>query len=90
MYVQGAEAWAADILRQDLVDSPDSDHLGELWATELGAPGFLPDDTTAVADLLAELEMTMLGGYCDPNGDGSYADGDWSRGWSDYRARCAP
>ena len=29
MYVQGAEAWAADILRQDLVDSPDSDHLAE-------------------------------------------------------------
>ena len=27
MYVQGAEAWAADILRQDLVDSPNSDHL---------------------------------------------------------------
>lgn len=35
MYVQGAEAWAADILRQDLVDSPDSDNLGEVWATEL-------------------------------------------------------
>ena len=35
MYVQGAEAWAADILRQDLVDSPDSDHLGEVWALEL-------------------------------------------------------
>ena len=35
MYVQGAEAWAADILRQDLVDSPESDHLGEQWAIEL-------------------------------------------------------
>jgi general secretion pathway protein K len=35
MYVQGAEAWAADILRQDLVDSPDSDNLGEQWALEL-------------------------------------------------------
>lgn len=35
MFALGAEAWAADILRQDLVDSPDSDHLGELWATEL-------------------------------------------------------
>jgi general secretion pathway protein K len=34
-YLQGAEAWAADILRQDLVDSPESDHLGEIWATEL-------------------------------------------------------
>ena len=35
MYVQGAEAWAADILRQDLVDSPESDNLGEQWALEL-------------------------------------------------------
>jgi general secretion pathway protein K len=35
MFALGAEAWAADILRQDLVDSPESDHLGELWATEL-------------------------------------------------------
>ncbi|HEY5875315.1 MAG TPA: TIM barrel protein [Ilumatobacteraceae bacterium] len=34
-----------------------------LRATELGAPGFLPDDTGAVADLLAELGMTMLGGF---------------------------
>jgi general secretion pathway protein K len=34
-YLHSAEAWAADILRQDLVDSPDSDHLGEIWATEL-------------------------------------------------------
>ncbi|WP_428096867.1 type II secretion system minor pseudopilin GspK [Candidatus Rariloculus sp.] len=35
MYTQGAEAWAADILRQDLVDSPFSDNLAELWATEI-------------------------------------------------------
>jgi general secretion pathway protein K len=35
MYVQGAEAWAADILRQDLFDSPDADHFGEEWAIEL-------------------------------------------------------
>ena len=35
MYLQGAEAWAGEILRQDQVDSFDSDHLGELWATEL-------------------------------------------------------
>jgi hypothetical protein len=26
-------------------------------------------------------EMTFPGGYCDPNGDASYADGDWQRGW---------
>jgi general secretion pathway protein K len=35
MYALGAEAWAADILRLDLVESPDADHLGELWATEI-------------------------------------------------------
>jgi general secretion pathway protein K len=34
MFALGAEAWVADVLRQDLVDSPDSDHLGELWATD--------------------------------------------------------
>ncbi len=35
MYAQGAEAWAADILRQDLVDSPSGDTLSEIWATEI-------------------------------------------------------
>jgi general secretion pathway protein K len=35
MYLLGAEAWAGDILRQDLVDSVVSDHLGEIWATQL-------------------------------------------------------
>lgn len=35
MFVQGAEAWAADILRQDQVDSPNSDNLSEAWAIEL-------------------------------------------------------
>jgi general secretion pathway protein K len=34
-YALGAEAWAADILREDLEDSPESDHLGEIWATEI-------------------------------------------------------
>jgi general secretion pathway protein K len=53
MYVQGAEAWAADILRQDLVDSPDSDHLGELWAVEL-AP--LPVDGGTVIGRLEDLQ----------------------------------
>jgi general secretion pathway protein K len=34
-YVLGAEAWVGDILRQDLEDSPDSDHGGEYWAQEI-------------------------------------------------------
>ncbi len=35
MYALGAEAWAGDILRQDIVDSYESDHLGEIWALEI-------------------------------------------------------
>jgi len=53
MYVQGAEAWAADILRQDLVDSPDADHLGEEWAIELPP---LPVDGGAVQGRLEDLQ----------------------------------
>lgn len=34
LYLQGAEAWAGDILRQDQIDSQ-TDHLGEIWAVEL-------------------------------------------------------
>ena len=53
MYVQGAEAWAADILRQDLVDSPDADHLGEPWAIELPP---LPVDGGTVMGKLEDLQ----------------------------------
>jgi general secretion pathway protein K len=53
MYVQGAEAWAADILRQDLVDSPDSDNLGEQWAIELPP---LPVDGGSIAGKLEDLQ----------------------------------
>ena len=53
MYVQGAEAWAADILRQDLVDSPDSDHLGEQWAIELPP---LPVDGGTITGKLEDLQ----------------------------------
>jgi general secretion pathway protein K len=35
MYALGAEAWASDILREDIAESPDSDNLAELWAYEL-------------------------------------------------------
>jgi hypothetical protein len=33
-------------------------------------------------------DMTFPGGYCDPNGDGSYADGDWDKGWFEYNGQC--
>lgn len=32
--------------------------------------------------------MTQPRGYCDPNGDGSYEDGDWVRGYYEYRDQC--
>jgi hypothetical protein len=32
--------------------------------------------------------MTLPGGYCDPNADGSFDDADWVRGWTDYRDTC--
>jgi len=33
--------------------------------------------------------MTDRGGYCDPNGDASYTDGDWVRGYYEYAAACS-
>jgi general secretion pathway protein K len=53
LYGQGAEAWAADILRQDLVDSPDADHLGEQWAIELPP---LPVDGGTIIGRLEDLQ----------------------------------
>jgi hypothetical protein len=32
--------------------------------------------------------MTYPGGYCDPNGDGGYGDGDWVLGWTEYNNYC--
>jgi general secretion pathway protein K len=34
-YALGAEAWVGDILKLDLEESPDADHFGELWASEI-------------------------------------------------------
>ncbi len=53
MFMQGAEAWAADILRQDLVDSPASDNLSEPWATQLPP---LPVDGGAIIGKLEDLQ----------------------------------
>jgi general secretion pathway protein K len=53
MYGQSAEAWAADILRQDLVDSPDADHLSEQWAIELPP---LPVDGGTIIGRLEDLQ----------------------------------
>lgn len=32
--------------------------------------------------------MTFPGGYCDPNGDGSYSDADWTRGFNEFHSAC--
>jgi general secretion pathway protein K len=53
MYALGAEAWAGDILREDQVDSPESDHLSEIWATELPP---LPVDGGFVTGRLEDLQ----------------------------------
>lgn len=53
LWVQGAEAWAADILRQDLVDSPDADSFADIWAIEL-AP--LPVEGGTIAGRLEDLQ----------------------------------
>ena len=64
MFALGAEAWAADILRQDLVDADESDHLGEEWAVELPP---LPVDggsiTGRLEDLQGRLNLNNLIGF---------------------------
>lgn len=45
----GAETWVAQILAEDLVNS-DTDHLGELWASEL--PGLPIDGGTVTGEII--------------------------------------
>ncbi|HEX6999079.1 MAG TPA: type II secretion system minor pseudopilin GspK [Gammaproteobacteria bacterium] len=67
LYLQGAEAWAGDILRQDLVESPDTDHLSETWAIEL-AP--LPVDGGTIAGRLEDLQGRFnLNNLITPDGE---------------------
>lgn len=66
MYVQGAEAWAADILRQDQVDSPDSDNLGETWAIELPP---LPVEGGTITGKLEDLQGRFnINNLLEPDG----------------------
>jgi murein DD-endopeptidase MepM/ murein hydrolase activator NlpD len=32
--------------------------------------------------------MTYPGGYCDPNGNGTYDDGNWLQGYNEYQSLC--
>jgi general secretion pathway protein K len=66
LYVQGAEAWAADILRQDLVDSPDSDSFADAWAFELPP---LPIEGGVIVGRLEDLQGRFnLNNLVDPQG----------------------
>ena len=66
-YLQGAEAWAGDILRQDMVDSPQSDHLGEIWALELPP---LPVDGGVISGRLEDLHGRFnLNNLVTPQGE---------------------
>jgi general secretion pathway protein K len=49
----GAEAWAAEVLRDDFEDNPDIDHPGEAWAQPL--PG-LPIDGGEVRGALEDMQ----------------------------------
>lgn len=37
---------------------------------------------------LGACEAVTPGGYCDPDGDGDRADGDWNRGSQEWAAKC--
>ncbi|HEY5623159.1 MAG TPA: type II secretion system minor pseudopilin GspK, partial [Gammaproteobacteria bacterium] len=61
----GAESWVTNILRQDLEDSQ-TDHLGEIWATEL--PG-LPIEGGEVFGAIADLQGRFnINNLVDENG----------------------
>jgi len=32
--------------------------------------------------------MTSNYGYCDPDNNGNYSDGDWNLGWYEYNDYC--
>lgn len=53
LYLQGAEAWVGDILRQDQIESNESDHLGEIWAVEI-AP--LPVEGGLISGRIEDLQ----------------------------------
>jgi general secretion pathway protein K len=67
LYLQAAEAWAGDILRQDQVDSFESDHLGELWATDLPP---MPVDGGVISGHIEDLQGRFnLNNLVTPQGD---------------------
>lgn len=48
-----------------------------------------PETTESFCDYPQDAcRMTAPGGYCDPNGDGNFADADWARGWNEFQSVC--
>lgn len=66
----GAESWIRNILRDDSIDS-DSDHLGELWASDL--PGLPVDNGSVQGAVLGNIEDLQgrfnVNNLIDANGD---------------------
>ena len=46
------------------------------------------DNFCSYGPAYAGCAMTLPGGYCDPNGDSDFSDGDWGRGWVEYHEQC--
>ena len=66
-FLQGAEAWAGDILRQDQVDSIESDHLGEIWAADLPP---IPVDGGVISGRVEDLQGRFnLNNLVTPQGE---------------------
>ena len=75
----------------DLVCLPTTDYPKDCtndFPTACGCPDAPADNMCHLAPGTADCDMTLPGGYCDPDGDGSYADGNWGRGWVDFQTVC--
>ena len=62
----GAETWIAQILAEDLANS-DTDHLGEIWASEL--PGLPIDGGTVTGEIIDLQGRFNINKLVDGNGD---------------------
>ena len=69
LLLQGAEAWAGDILRDDLQNSgPECDHLGEFWAVEL--PPLSVDGEGTISGAITDLQGRFnLNNLIAPSGE---------------------
>jgi hypothetical protein len=68
-------------------EEPAPEEPEEPW-TPAGCPCAGLDNFCAFPPGTEGCDMTWGGGYCDPNGDGSYDDADWERGYAEYHAQC--